>query len=160
MLLLPEWLQDRNTALLLVVLLLVLWLWLLVRRREEEGQNIPTRPTPMSADELGRIVFMAARSQDLTRYRGLFLNGAEAKQILDSHAAAYLEQRSFEVLKESLATLAAQLPTGCTYDGLAEQRGRMMTIQVKTREGPQPIKVGTVARVGPVWRLLEPALQR
>ena len=51
-------LSNEDTALLVVAVLLCLWLWLIVRRREEEEQF--KRPTPLSLNELGRMVFQAA----------------------------------------------------------------------------------------------------
>jgi len=160
MLILPDWLREQNTALLIVVLLLILWLWLLVRRREEEATT-PSRPSPMSADELGRFVFMAARSRDLSRYRGLFINGSEARDILKELAGSYLEHRSYTVLKDSLAVLSEQLPDKAVYDGLGEQKGRMLTIRIRDASGAsQILKIGTVTQIGSIWRLLEPASVR
>ena len=160
MLILPEWLQDQNTGLLLVTLLLTLWLWMLVRRRDEDPVA-EARPTPMSADELGRFVFMAARSEDLSRYRGLFLNGSEAHEVLNNFAHSYLEHRSYNVLKRSLTDLTRRLPSQAIYVGLGEQKGRMFTIKVKNHSGElHTIKIGTVTQLGPVWRLLEPVMPR
>ena len=157
LIILPEWLQDNNTWLLVVALLLLLWLWLLIRRREEDSLS-PIRPTPMSADELGRIVFMAARSRDLSRYRGLYLNGPEARTELGVHADSYLDQRSYTVLQHSLDELTRQIPATAIYNGVGEHRGRMFFIRVKfINNQVNIIKVGTHTRLGPVWRLLEPA---
>ena len=115
----------------------------------------------MSTDELGRFVFMAARSRDLSLYRGLYLNGSEARDILNDLAGSYLEHRSYEVLKESLEFLSSQLPKAAIYDGLGEKKGRMLTIKVRDGSGSsKTLKVGTVTQVGSIWRLLEPSRTR
>ncbi len=114
----------------------------------------------MSADELGRLVFMAARGGDLPRYRGLFLSGSEAAEVLGADAASYLEQRSYAVLQESLTELSGQLSPGTIYGGLGEQRGRMFAIKIKDSSGERTLRIGTVVQLGRVWRLLEPAVAR
>ena len=104
---------------------------------------------------------MAARSNDLSSYRGLFINGSEARDLLKELAGSYLEHRSYTVLKSSLEALSSQLPDQAIYDGLGEKKGRMLTIRIRDQSGAaRNLKVGTVTQLGPIWRLLEPASAR
>ena len=79
---LPEWLKNQDNVYLIITVLLLLWLWLLVHRRQEEEKKIPQRPIALTVEDLGRKVFIAIRSTDIFLYRGLFINGGEAKFLL------------------------------------------------------------------------------
>ena len=106
---LPPWLQDQNNALLVIVLLLLLWLWLLVSKREHAQGQAPRRQMPLTSDELGRMVFMAALSRNFRGYRSLFLNAFEAKEKLGDYSELYLEKRSLAFLEKSFAELENQI---------------------------------------------------
>ena len=154
---LPEWMRDRDTALLLIALLLVMWLWLLVRRREDE-QRRPSRATPLSHGELALVCFRCGTSQDLDAYRGLFLNGSEAFAMLGEDAETYLEARTFAVLRESLALLRQRIPHGAIFHGVELCDGDRLEMEVKLQDGSLVmVPLGTVVRVGVAWRLFGPA---
>ena len=153
----PEWIQDRDTALLVIALLLALWLWLLVRRREDE-QRRPTRSTPLSHEELALVCFRCGTGQDLETYRGLFLNGSEAFDMLGDDAETYLEARTFSVLRDSLALLGERIPHGAVFHGVALREGDRLEMEVKLQDGRMVMgSLGTVVRVGVAWRLFGPA---
>jgi len=153
----PDWMQDRDTALLVIALLLVMWLWLLVRRREEE-QHRPSRSTPLSHAELALVCFRCGTSQDLDAYRGLFLNGSEAFAMLGDDAETYLEARTFAVLRESLALLRQRIPHGAIFHGVELRDGDRLEMEVKLQDGSTvTVPLGTVVRVGVAWRLFGPA---
>lgn len=153
----PEWLQDRDTALLIIALLLVMWLWLLVRRREDDERR-PTRSTPLTHGELALVCFRCGTSQDLDTYRGLFLNGSEAFAMLGEDAETYLEARTFAVLRESLALLRQRIPHGAVYHGVELGDGDRLEMEVRLQDGRMVmVPLGTVVRVGVAWRLFGPA---
>ena len=153
---LPEWLRNQDNAYLIIAVLLLLWLWLLVHRRQEEEKKIPQRAIALSVDDLGRKAFIAIRSNDMYLYRGLFINGAEAKSLLGDLAKEYLEQRSVHVLKESMQTLRAEILKSSTYAGLSKTEGTKLIIKIKTNDEEKDVYIGSVTRIDNSWRLLEP----
>ena len=152
----PKWLQNQDNAFLIIVVLLLLWLWLLVHRRQEEERKIPERTIALNVADLGRKAFISIRSNDLFVYRGLFINGKEAKMLLGNMAKEYLERRSVEVLKESMQLLIEEIPKNATYVGLATTEGTKLIITIKDGEKEHDIYIGSVTRVENSWRLLEP----
>jgi len=153
---LPEWLKDQDNVFLIVAVLLLLWLWLLVHRRQEEEKKIPQRPIALQVEDLGRKAFIAIRSNDMYLYRGLFINGGEAKALLGDMAKEYLEKRSVRVLKNSMQTLIEEIPNNSTYVGLSTTEGTKLIIRIKTGDEERDIYVGSVTRIDNSWRLLEP----
>lgn len=154
------WWEDRNTMLLLVALLLSVWLWMLVRRREEETQRRPRRPTPVNPDELGRTVLICLMGRDDLTWRSLFLNGAEAAQLLGHRADRYIQARTPEVLQEALERLAEEIPQGAIYAASEVDQDEQLHVLVKhPEEGDRRVHVGSVARVGVAWRLFGPRQQ-
>ena len=112
----PEWLKNQDNLLLVITIFLLLWLWLLVNRRHEKERPLPNRPMPLSVQELGRKAFICGRSTDLYMYRGLFINGAEAKELLGEIAAEYLEKRNPTFLSQTLELLSKEIPNSASYE--------------------------------------------
>ena len=153
----PDWLKNQDNVFVLIVVLLLLQLWLLVHRRQEEERKIPERPISLQVEDLGRKVFIAIRSNDMYLYRGLFINGSEAKTILGGMAKEQLEKRSVQVLKRSLQKLVTELPNNSTYVGLSTTESTKLIIKIKTGSEEKDLYIGSVTRVDNSWRLLEPA---
>ena len=153
---LPEWLKSQDNAFLIIAVLLLLWLWLLVHRRQEEDKKIPQRPIALQVEDLGRKAFIAIRNNDIYLYRGLFINGGEAKSLLRDLAKEYLDKRSAKVLKNSMQTLIAEVPNDATYVGLSTTEGTKLIIKIKSGTEEKDLYVGSVTRIDNSWRLLEP----
>jgi len=153
---LPEWLQNQDNVFLVVAVLLLLWLWLLVSRRQEEESHVPERPIALSVEDLGRKVFRYARSHNTLLYRGLFINGSEAHNLLGDMATEYLERRSPQRLMQSLRDLKAEIPSHATFIGLGATEGTKLIIRIKVGEEEQNIFIGSVTKIENAWRLLEP----
>ncbi|MSP56771.1 MAG: hypothetical protein EXR69_14390 [Myxococcales bacterium] len=149
-------LPDQTTLQLLLVLLLLVWLLTRVRTRVDLP---PPRRTPVTADELGRALFEVVRNSDFVGYRGLFLAGSETRLVLGADADAYLDRRTRELLATALARLQANMPEGSHYHGfLVGDEGQGM-LEARMADGAiRPVAVGIVARVGAVWRLVDPML--
>ena len=149
--------DGAMNGLLLVAALLAVWLLVRVRRIEEERRR-PSRRAPMSADELARCVFEVARTADIDEYRGLFLAGAEAAAVFGEGAQTYLARRTMEVLEESLVTIGALIPDGAFYVGVEPTGDGSYAMWVQPREGERfLVGIGTVAQVGSLYRLRDPA---
>jgi hypothetical protein len=153
---LPEWLKNQENALLIIAIFLLLWLWLLINRRQEEQQLLPERSTPLSVEELGRKAFICGRNTDIYLYRGLFINGSEANELLGNIATEYLEKRSPKILSKALDMLCNEIPNSATYVGLGKKKGTKLVIKIKIGTEEKDITIGSVTNIGNVWRLLEP----
>ncbi len=154
----PDWYPDQQTSLLIVALLLSVWLWMLVRRREDEAQR-PTRPTLLSPDELGRTVFLCLLGQDVGRWRMLFVNGAEATDLLGRETAErYLLERSPQVLDAALARLGEDVQRGSIYQGATVDDDEQLRVTFRMPDASsRALHVGSVARIGHALRLFGPA---
>ena len=151
--------EHQDLLLLTVASLLAMWLWLLVRRREEAGFQRPKRPEPLSLDELARSAFQAARSRDMASYRSLFLNGAEARDILGEDAAAYMGARNPIVLQRNLNHLAGELSTDATFVGSVPVTGDRVAMCIrKPGHEDRALLLGSVVQVGHIYRIFGPAL--
>jgi hypothetical protein len=137
--------------------LLALWLWLLVSKREEEQRQMPKRQMPLTSDELGRMVFMAALSQNLRSYRSLFLNAFEAKEKLGDYSEQYLEKRDLSFLQRTFSELESQIPKGTIYIGVDKSKTTLLSIVVRKEDLEVSIPIGSISKVGLAIRLLEPA---
>ncbi|MFZ5481229.1 MAG: hypothetical protein ACOZNI_31005 [Myxococcota bacterium] len=148
-------LPDAQTLWLSVALLLCLWL--LTRVRDDPRGRRPARRTPLSEDELGRVVFEVARAADIDQYRGLFLMGAEVPAALGKEAEAYLATRSPRALEESLVEIGASIPDDAHYVA-THVMGDKAVIEVLLRDKQaRLVEIGTAVRVGKAWRLKDPA---
>jgi hypothetical protein len=136
--------------------LITILLWLFNTRAERGG---PPRRSPSSIEELGRAVFQVAISADLDGYRELFLAGGEARTIFGENAASYLERRALPVLEEALVTISALIPEGSRFIGAQSTGPETVAIRVIPPGQHEPILVGigSVLRVGNVYRIQEPA---
>lgn len=149
----PGMLSEQDTALLVVAVLLCMWLWLLVRRREEAPKA--NRPTPLNLDELGRMVFQAARSRDVRTWRGLFLNGAEASTRMGPRAESWLAEHGTGPLSDLLDSVADSIPDGAIYVGCEPQPDGRCAMRVRQQGGDEVyVLVGRAERVGVAWRLI------
>ena len=154
----PEWMRQQDTAMLLVALLLTLWLWLLVQRRQEEKRD--PRKSPLTPNELGRAVFVSALSKDVRTYRSLYLNAKEVHDMLGKVAEAFLDKRNVNVLQQAFQKLCEQIPVGSVYLGIDEAEKKRLVIKVRLSNKEEiPVVIGTITSVGPVLRLLEPAVE-
>ncbi len=146
-------LGSQDTALLVVAALLCFWLWLLVRRREETHRI--ARPTPLSHDELGRMVFTAARAGDVRAWRGLFLNGGEAAARMGENADHWLETHDVVHLASMLRPLADCIPKGAIYLGCGEQEDGRLALHIREKSGKELwVAFGVAEKVGVAWRLV------
>lgn len=146
-------LSDQDTALLVVAFLLCLWLWLLVRRRDEAPRV--NRPTPLSLDELGRMVFQAARSRDVRTWRGLFLNGVEASARMGERSEGWLADHSTGPLGVLLDSVAESIPRGAIYVGCEAQPDGRCAMRVRLQgDEDMYVLVGRAEQVGVAWRLV------
>ncbi len=155
--------RSKNTPKFLGLVGLLL-LWLLARseaRRQSAGvPQRPTRHAPISPDELGHAAFHAALDADLDEYRGLFLTGPEAANVLGPDAAeAYLGRRSLRVLEDALADFAARIPPGAHFDHAAMDGDDLCLITLRLDDDSKAtLPLGSVSRVGRILRLREPAV--
>lgn len=146
---------TQSSLLLLVAALLAMWLLLRVRRHERVRRE---RRSPTTLEELGRVVFEVARGADIEGYRDLFLAGGEAAAVLGEEADAYLARRNLRALEESLITLGALIPEGAVLRGVEQTGPDRVALVVVPATGPRLlIEMGSVVRLGGVFRLREPA---
>ncbi len=148
-----EWLLEGYNAPLLLVLLLLGWLWMLVRRREE-GQRRPKRPEPLNLDELGRLAFQAARGRDLHLWRDLFINGAEARDLLGDRAKSFLESRSPQVLAAVLDAVGDAIPADSRFGGMVTAEDGTHALQAVSESGTVDVPLGRSVQVGVTFRLV------
>ena len=136
--------------------LITILLWLFKTRGERAA---PPRRAPASIEELGRAVFQVALLADLDGYRELFLAGGEARTIFGENAENYLERRALPVLEEALVTISALIPEGSRFVGAQSTGPETVAIRVLPPGQHEPILVGigSVLRVGSVYRIQEPA---
>ena len=140
---------------MLVVLLLLFWLWLLVQRRQEEERSF--RKTPLSADELGRAVFIYCLSHDIRGYRSLYLTAKEAHDKLGTVAEQYLEQRGVTVLEDAFNTLCESIQVGCIFKGIEPGESGLLILRVLPKAGELfTLTIGTMTMVDNAYRLLSP----
>ncbi len=137
---------------LLVVLLLLFWLLLRVRRQEETRG--PNRPTPLSLDELGRMVFLAARSRDAKAWRGLFLNGPEATHLLGPRAESWLREHSSIALAELLVPLAQAIPPGAVFLRCTQGEDGRALLHIRCGTEERCVALGRATQVGVAYRLV------
>ena len=132
-------------------------MWLLLLRRRDESSGRPLRPTPISPDELGRLVMQAARNHDLQTYRQMFLNSGEAADLLGDDAGLYIDARTPKVLSDSLQEIAQALPAGARFTGTEVDDDDRLKLLVTADTDPVRVDVGSVVEVGVAWRLFGPA---
>jgi len=150
--------HDNRAAWLVVAVLLLLWLLSRVTRRRHALHRVPVRRNPVSPEELGRLVFEAIRNQDLPEYRGLFLIGKEAREILGEGAPSYLDEISPERLRSVLADLHGQLPAHAVFQGIEPHGSEGWTLLVRMKdEVVLSLPIGTTVKIGAMIRLLKPA---
>lgn len=150
-----SWLLEGSNAPLLLLLLLLLWLLTVVRRRDDPRGRRPRRPEPVSADELGRLAFQAARSRDAHMWRDLFINGAEARELLGDRAQAFVEVRTPEVLRSVLGAVADQIPIDAIFDGIETDDTGQHALRVRSEtKGARLVGIGRSVQLGVAWRLL------
>ncbi len=141
-----------------LIIALLLCFWLLLRVHHSAPPPKRARRAPISHDELARLVFRLVRECDIDGYKELFLAGGEASRVMGPGAEAYLDSRNIKVLEESLVTLAAIIPEGSHFVDSAISRPDKLRMRVR---GPDneiiTLDIGTVARIGALWRLKTPA---
>jgi len=149
-----DWINQTNGG-LIVALLLCFLLWSLVRRRDEVESNRPkSRPGFLTLQELGRAVFMAARSGDISTYKTFFISGKEASDILGYQANAYLESRTNQAYMDSLLNIQQKIPEKSFYDGVKEFKNGHFALRVKDHEGRiHHVRAGGFIQTGQFWRL-------
>lgn len=163
--------QRSRTNRLLLGLAGLLMLWLLARSQYRqrvmavEGQ-VATRPRPrrrvaLSHDELGHLVFEAARGRRYHDFRDLFLNGPEAAELLGQGGAeSYLDQRSDRALHAALDHLAESIERGAIYVGVEPVDGGLLGLRVRYASGLEGLwPVGTVTEIAGGCRIHLPADQ-
>ncbi|MCK6529526.1 hypothetical protein L6R50_18890 [Myxococcota bacterium] len=139
----------------------LLVLWLLTRtsqRRAAIPAHGPAHRGAVTPDEVGRAVFAAARSDDFDAYRAQYLGGAEATRVLGrERAEAYLDGRPPERIRLAFARLGHAIDPETVYDCVESDAGGLWSLRLK-RQGDVRLTVplGTLHRVGGLWRLLDP----
>jgi hypothetical protein len=160
----PTWMRQYARELQALLGLLVLWLITRIygQSAAKKGERKAPRPSPVSDEELGRIVFRVGRGQDVDAYRALFLNGAEAMQILGAdQAERYLSGRSLDLLETACEALATQLPSGSSYIKTEINPMHQCIIHAANPDGSgRTVLIGTVAQVGAVIRLVTPIVNQ
>ena len=148
-------LPDTQTLALMASLLLVLWLYLRVNR--EQARQVPERRRPLSPNELARMVMKAARADDRSGWRGLFLMGSETTEVMGVQADRFLAACRGPRLAEALSLLRQQIPQGAVFlYGRQEHDGRCY-LHLRDREVELEICFGKAVKVGAVLRMVEPA---
>jgi hypothetical protein len=143
-------------------LLALLTLWLITRIYDQSSaknsRQPPPRPSPITAEELGRTLFSVGRSNDIDAYRALFLTGAEAVQILGAdQAKQYLSRRNLTTLELAYGQLTQRLPSGSSYIKTELTAMHQCILHIATPDGSgRTLEIGTVAEVGAVLRLVAP----
>lgn len=147
-------LPDAQTLALMAALLMGLWLLL---RVNQQAPARAERRRPLAPAELARMVFEAARDDDLQGLRSLFLMGAEAGEVLGEQAERFLSACRGPRLSEGLRLLRRQIPAASVFmHGRAERDGSCF-MHLRDREVELDIYFGKAVKVGAVWRLVEPA---
>jgi hypothetical protein len=148
--------RDLSRELLAVAGLLVLLLLTRKHNRDQESLR-PTRVSPVSPDELGRVLFSFIHSKDTLAFRALFLTGGEARELFgEAGVGVYLEGRSANKLESALKDLAAKVPIGAQYQSCIIQE-EICRLQLKTSDGQDlDLAVARVALIGAVIRLVSP----
>ncbi|MSQ01750.1 MAG: hypothetical protein EXR71_07635 [Myxococcales bacterium] len=145
---------SQETLLLFVAVLLALWL---LTRSEQRRAAVPHRRKPMTEDELGRVLYEIGRAEDLEAFRHLYLSGADAQRVLGWQAKAYLKDRHKTWLAEEFLEISVRIGPLSHYEALrVDPRGHAF-LRVRTDGvGSYEIPVGSVLRVGRIWRLRDP----
>ena len=74
--------------------------------------------------------------------------------MMGGEASSYLDQRSYAMLRASLAHVRSQLPANAVFDGVDAFRNGRLAIRVRHTDGrTYHIRVGSVVQVGSIWRL-------
>jgi len=148
--------RDLSREMLAVAGLLVLLLFTRKHNRDQESLR-PTRVSPVSPDELGRVLFSFIRSKDTLAFRALFLTGGEARELFgEAGVGVYLEGRSANKLESALKDLAAKVPIGAQYQSCIIQE-EICRLQLKASDGQDlDLAVARVALIGAVIRLVSP----
>jgi hypothetical protein len=145
---------DRQTLWLLLVMLLLLWL--LTRTHQVETRR-PERRKPLTADELGRVIFEVARSADLEAFRHLYLSGGEAREVMGEAAQAYLGRREHRWLEDEIVEIGARLGEDGAYAAARIGPESMVFVRVRTMDGQErECPAGHAVQVGQIWRLRDP----
>ena len=149
--------KSYNREFLAILGLLMLWLWTRKHNRDVEAKR-PVRASPLSPDEMGRVVFALLRSKDSMAFRALFLNGAESRDLMgQEEAESYLESRTGPRLEKAFRHLVTQVPVGASYKEciITEE---VCYIDLLCSDGSeQRLNIGRVALVGAVIRLVSPS---
>ncbi len=152
---------GNTVGYLLLALLLALLLLLRVHRRETWARQQPRfaeRPCPKSHEALGRAVFDSVRVGSMGHFRGLFLNGPEARRVLGEAAEVYMNARDLSALRRSMKGIARFLPEGVSFEGAFLVGKDSLALRIRTVSGRNAtVIVGTVARVDDVLRMAYPA---
>ena len=152
--------SNRDELLALVALLL---LWALTRSEEEKKvrRARPMRHSPVTLDELGRLVYGIAKGNNLDDYRALYINGGEARELIGGEAAeAYLNTRTVPMLSKSLQGLFDALNGGQQYRGVESLPDERFALRFLGENGEeQVVPVASYVEVKAVLRLVIPATE-
>lgn len=147
-------LPDQQTLLLLVVVLLLVWL--LTRTRERRVERAP-RKRPLTEEELGRAVFLAAREADLEAFRHLYLSGGEARVLMNESAVSYLADRDASWLVDELVEIGARIGGRSSYAGARLGPESMLILRLRAVDGAIfEVPAGSALQVDLVWRIRDP----
>jgi len=153
--------ERHKHELLSLIGLLVLWLITRIMGQEEVPVRRPSkRHSPLNAEEFARAVFSIVRSENVAEYRGLYLTGAEATQVMgDPVAKTYLERRTSNVFGIAFDALFDQVPADARFErGHLTEQDVVELWVLDAEQRRHCIPVGQITHVGAILRLIAPAV--
>ncbi len=153
--------ERHKRELLGLVGLLILWLITRIMGQEETTVRRPSkRHSPLNAEEFARVIFAIVRGENVAEYRGLYLTGSEATQVMgDQNAKMYLEQRTPEVFELAFDSLYDRVPANASFErGHLTEHDVIELWVVDNEQRRHCITVGQIAHVGAILRLIAPAV--
>jgi hypothetical protein len=140
--------------------LLILWLITRLVGQEETRPNRPgKRHSPLNADELARVIFSVVRGEQVSEYKGLYLTGSEAVQVMgEASAGRYLEQRTPDVFALAFDALFDCVPPNSRFEkGHLNEHDVAELWVIDDRGQRHRIPVGQITHIGAVLRIIAPA---
>ena len=150
--------QRHQRELLGLLGLLVLWLITRLVGQEETRPNRPSkRHSPLNADELARVIFSVIRGEQVSEYKGLYLTGSEAVQVMgEAIASRYLEQRTPDVFALAFDALFECVPPNSRFEKGHLNERDVAELWVIDDRDQRRIPVGQITHIGAVLRIIAP----
>jgi hypothetical protein len=115
----------------------------------------------VSTEELARIEFSFARSEDVDGYRGLYLNGAAAVWFRGEETTkVYLERRTSARFEEADDQFFERVTPGARFEKGSLTEKDVVELWVFDSDGRKhKIPIGTIMHVGAIMRLAAPVTE-